>query len=128
MSVSCRRSLATSPEARLVSEDGFGAEGAGAAVERSAIADKILRRCPIKETPRSFKSSELKFGKTSQSISFSLNELSYCPRPRLRTQFPTSIPTPYNQPTYFQHQFLRTPRFDQSSKLTAPIFRSDQTP
>src|SRR5258708_15931144 len=122
MSVSCRRSLATSPEARLVSEDGFGAEGAGAAVERSAIADKILRRCPIKETPRSFKSSEVKFGKTSQSISFSLNELSYCPRPRLRSQVPTSMPAPYNQTPYFPHHFLRPPRFLHSSKLTHATF------
>jgi hypothetical protein len=28
----------------------------------------------------------------SLSISFSLNELSYCPRPRLRSQVPTSMP------------------------------------
>jgi hypothetical protein len=54
-------------------------------------ASSSLRRCPTILTPRSFKSSAVKLGRTASSISFSRNAASYCPRPRLRSQSPRSM-------------------------------------
>jgi hypothetical protein len=39
------------------------------------MASKILRRCPTIETPRSFRSSAVRLGRTVSSISFSRNAL-----------------------------------------------------
>ena len=55
-----------------------------------SIADMILRRWPTMATPRSLRSSTVSFGSTSPSTSLSRNAASYCPRPRLRSQTPTS--------------------------------------
>ena len=51
----------------------------------------ILRRWPTTATPRSLRSSTVSFGSTSPSIALSRNAASYCARPRLRSQSPTSI-------------------------------------
>src|SRR5271166_2356386 len=42
-------------------------------------------------TPRSFRSSAVSFGRTLPSIAFSRKAASYWPRPRLRSQSPTSM-------------------------------------
>jgi hypothetical protein len=41
------------------------------------MASKILRRCPTIETPRSFRSSAVRLGRTVSSISFSRNALPF---------------------------------------------------
>ena len=53
-----------------------------------------MRRCPTMTTPRSFKSSAVKLGRTLSSIAFSRNDASYCSRPRLRSQTPRSMMVP----------------------------------
>ena len=58
------------------------------------MASSSLRRCPTNPTPRSFKSSAVKLGRTVSSILFSRNAASYCSRPRLRSQPPTSMTAP----------------------------------
>src|ERR1700733_430385 len=65
---------------------------------RAAIASRILRRCPTIPTPKSFRSSAVRFGRTVQSISFSRNAASYRSRPRLRSQAPISICGPRCRP------------------------------
>src|SRR5262245_8812808 len=102
--VMCRRSPTASATGATVS---VGADGwAGAAVTEevcplpslrsTAMASRILRRCPTIETPRSFRSSVVRLGRTVSSISFSRNAASYFPRPRLRSQTTTSITAPPN--------------------------------
>ena len=63
-------------------------------VRRAAIASSSLRRCPTAETPRSFRSSAVRLGRTVSSISFSRNAASYFPRPRLRSQTTMSMTGP----------------------------------
>src|SRR5262245_17046373 len=58
---------------------------------KAAIASRSLRRWPTIETPRSFRSSAVRFGRTVSSISFSRKAASYRPRPRLRSQITMSI-------------------------------------
>src|SRR6266851_4161388 len=58
------------------------------------MASSSLRRCPTNPTPRSFKSSAVNLGRTVSSILFSRNEASYCSRPSLRSQPPTSMVAP----------------------------------
>ena len=58
------------------------------------MASSSLRRCPTNPTPRSFKSSAVKLGRTVSSILFSRNAASYCSRPSLRSQPPTSMAAP----------------------------------
>ena len=69
------------------------ADGVEALVsERNAArASRSVRRCCSDVTPRSFRSSAVRFGRTVSSISFSRNAASYLPRPRLRSQTTTSI-------------------------------------
>src|SRR5262249_24933010 len=43
-------------------------------------------RWPIEVTPRPIRSSEVRFGSTSSSMSLSRKAASYCPRPRPRSQ------------------------------------------
>ena len=50
--------------------------------------------CPTITTPRSFKSSAAKRGRTFSLIAFSRNAASYCSRPRLRSQPPRSMIAP----------------------------------
>jgi hypothetical protein len=57
-------------------------------------AVRMITRCPTIPTPRSFKSSAVKLGKTEASISFSRNAASYRSRPRLRSQPERSIYCP----------------------------------
>ena len=66
-----------------------------ASARRAAMASSSLRRCPTIPTPRSFRSSAVKFGRTVSSIAFSRNAASYCPRPRLRSQSPRSMVAPH---------------------------------
>jgi hypothetical protein len=61
---------------------------------RAAMALRSFRRCPTKTTPKSFKSSAVKVGRTVSSISFSRNAASYLSRPRPRSQLLTSILAP----------------------------------
>src|SRR5262252_7358844 len=65
---------------------------APASVRRAAIASRSLRRWPTTETPRSFKSSAVRFGRTVSSISLSRKAASYRPRPRLRNQTTMFMP------------------------------------
>jgi hypothetical protein len=48
-----------------------------ASLRRAAMASRILRRCPTIETPRAFRSCEVRFGRTISSISFSRNAAPY---------------------------------------------------
>src|SRR5215469_8384206 len=57
-----------------------------AEMSAAAIASSSLPRCPTMLTPKSFKSSAVRFGRTVSSISFSRNAASYLSRPRLRSQ------------------------------------------
>src|SRR5262245_66578492 len=50
-----------------------------------------FRRCPTDPTPSAFKSSADKLGRTVSSISLSRNAASYCSKPSLRSQSPTSM-------------------------------------
>ena len=98
MTVSWRRSaVSRAPSAGEGLRDTVArATSSGAADEGfgSSIADRILRRWPTAATPRSFRSSTVSFGSIAPSISLSRNAASYCPRPRLRSQSPTSIVAP----------------------------------
>jgi hypothetical protein len=69
-----------------------------ASARRTAMASSSFRRCPTMPTPRSFKSSAVKLGRTTSSIACSRNATSYCPRPRLRSQPPTSITAALTSP------------------------------
>src|SRR6516164_5565169 len=64
---------------------------ASASVRRAAMASRSLRRWPTTETPRSFRSSAVRFGRTVSSISLSRKAASYRPRPRLRSQTTMSM-------------------------------------
>src|SRR5215469_8995076 len=64
---------------------------APASVRKAAIASRSLRRWPMRETPRSFRSSAVRFGRTVSSISLSQKAASYRPRPRLRSQTTMSM-------------------------------------
>ena len=55
------------------------------------MASSSIRRCPTITTPRSFKSSAVRLGRTFSLISFSRNAASYLSRPRLRSQPPISM-------------------------------------
>jgi hypothetical protein len=60
-------------------------------VARTAIASRILRRCPTIPTPKSFRSPAVRFGRTVSSISLSRNAASYLSRLRLRSQTTMSM-------------------------------------
>ena len=62
-----------------------------ASVRKIAMASSSLRRCPTTTTPRSFKSSAVKFGRTASSISFWRNVALYRSRPSLRSQSTRSM-------------------------------------
>src|SRR5262249_31171903 len=68
--------------------------GALASARNAAMASSSLRRSPTNPTPRSFKSSAVKLGRTVSSILFSRNAASYSSRPSLRSQPPTSMTAP----------------------------------
>ena len=59
------------------------------------MASSSFRRCPTIPTPRSFRSSAVRLGRTVSSISFSRNAASYRSRPRLRSQPPISMMASY---------------------------------
>ena len=61
------------------------------------MAFSSLRRWPTVETPRSFRSSAVRLGRTVSSISLSRNAASYFLRPRLRSQTTTSIGAPLSR-------------------------------
>src|ERR1051326_5256148 len=67
-----------------------GGAVAFASLARAGMASRSLRRCPTRTTPTSFKSSAVKLARTVASIALSRNAASYCSRPRLRSQAPTS--------------------------------------
>src|SRR6516165_3111289 len=79
----------------------FAASGDGAlvpaSVRKAAIASRSLRRWPTTDTPRSFRSSAVRFGRTVSSISLSRKAASYCPRPRLRSQTTISMTSTQTQ-------------------------------
>ena len=95
MTVSWRRSAVSraASAGEGLRDRGARATSSGAAdgVFSPSIADMILSRWPTEATPRSFRSSTVSLGSTASSMSLSRNAASYCPRPRLRSQSPTSI-------------------------------------
>jgi hypothetical protein len=66
-----------------------------APLARAAIAARSLRRSPITEMPIPLRSSTVSCGRTSASILLFRNLSSYSPRPRPRSQSPTSIAAPH---------------------------------
>ena len=93
-----------------------------ASVRRAAIASRILRRCPTMPTPKSFRSSAVKFGRTVSSISFSRNAASYFPRPRLRSQAPMSMSAPQTQG--YPHIIVQPGEGVQNARKESPRPRS----
>ena len=92
ITVSWRRSAVSLPGADGDVDTPSAIRAAGVnGAESRPIADKIVRRCPIKTTPSCVRSSTVSFGRTLASISFSRKAASYWPNPRLRSQSPTSI-------------------------------------
>jgi len=57
----------------------------------AAMASSNRRRCPTKVTPRSFKSSAVRIGRTLASIALSRNAGAYCSSPSLRNHSVISV-------------------------------------
>ena len=74
---------------------------AGVADLSSEIASSSFLRCPTLAIPSSFRSSPVRRGRTSASTELSRNAASYCSRPKLRSQAPTSMREP---PFQFHYQ------------------------
>ena len=91
ITVSCRRSAAS--VRRLTGQRGPSASAAVSVEPRLAIALRRRLRCP-KDTPNFSRSPSVSSGRTSASMSFWRNRVSYWPRPRLRSQSPTSMIDP----------------------------------
>src|SRR5450631_1535788 len=81
-------SLAASSVSREASDSGVGAL---TSVRKVAMASSNLRRCPTDPIPSSLRSSAVKLGRTVLSTLFSRNAASYCSRPSVRSQPPTSM-------------------------------------
>src|ERR1700730_8231269 len=87
------RRAARSSGVALGGEDTASPEGSFA--RKAVMASRSLRRCPTIPTPKSFRSSAVRLGRTVSSISFSRNAASYLSRPRLRSQPLRSITAPH---------------------------------
>src|SRR6516164_3859261 len=86
ITVSCRRSAASCGFAPV---DAEGAADVSAAVKPEMALRRRLR-CPS-GTPSSLRSTSVSSGRVSASISLARKRASYCPRPRLLSQPPTSM-------------------------------------
>jgi hypothetical protein len=75
--VTWRRSAMSFTELSIVAGASACGALAFASIRSAAIASSSLRRCPTMPTPRSFKSSAVRFGRTVASISLSRNAASY---------------------------------------------------
>ena len=95
ITVTWRRSAAASLDGgETVAKDSEGACSESFAERKSAIASSRTRRCPTMVTPKSFKSSAVRRGRTFSFIAFSRKAASYCSRPRLRSHTATSTTAP----------------------------------
>jgi hypothetical protein len=92
ITVTWRRSAAVSlVGSAAVAEAGDGAGSAFVFERRSAIALSNARRCPTTETPKSFKSSAVRLGRSFSVMAFSRKAASYCSRPRPRNHTAKSM-------------------------------------
>ncbi len=98
ITVTWRRSAASLGDVSITGTASAGAAFASASARRTAMASSSVRRCPTMTTPRSFKSSAVKRGRTFSLIALSRNIASYCSRPRCRSQPPRSMIVPELNP------------------------------
>jgi hypothetical protein len=77
-------------------------------LRRSAIALSNARRCPTTDTPKSFKSSAVRLGRSFSVIALSRKAASYCSRPRLRSHTAKSKST--TAPSFVEHIINRERR------------------
>lgn len=113
-----RASDAGYPEAAMAGALGLSSDSrslAFASPRSAAMASSSVRRCPTRPTPKSFKSSAVKHGRTLSSIALSRNAASYCSRPRLR------------KPTSEVHDRARTPLLSRAPLSKGPPGQGDKT-
>ena len=90
MTVTWRRSAVVSLDGGAIVSNAAEGASASLAERRSAIASSRTRRCPTIVTPKSFKSSAVRRGRTLSVIAFSRKAASYCSSPRLLSQLSMS--------------------------------------
>jgi hypothetical protein len=92
ITVRWRRSAASLRDLSIARRASRGGTFVFASARRAAMASRSFRRCPTIPTPKSFKSSAVKAGRTVSSISFSRNAAFRGQGPAANSRRPSSRP------------------------------------